>query len=216
MGVNGQLQRGLGAARGVGHQLLHQVVRHQQGQRGGRPRSPPRRPAGVPWRRRGDRRQAGAAVVGCRQAQDAAAGSWGSPALPPPAPCVARSGGGRSPAGPSSRIAGELGGQPGRFLGSSVGDHRDRRIRHGIIPLTARNSCSCIGTEVQEGKWLRSGPCPPAKPANQRTQPVGSSLPAASRGLPGRAIGLHPKEPWTRLRNQDAIVAGDPLPNWES
>jgi hypothetical protein len=133
--------------------------------------------------------QPGAAVVRCRRGQDAAAGQsaihrWRAAGAVQHRP---RRHGVLDVAevaavqpDPAAGIAGELGGQPGRLLSSSVGDHRDRRIRHGIIPSRRGTVAACIGTEVKVGSWLRQGPCSPAKPANQRTQPARQQPTAAS------------------------------------
>jgi hypothetical protein len=138
------------------------------------------------------------------------AGSWGSPASPLPARGVGGGGGGRSPAGPSSRDARELGGQPGRLLGSSVGDHRDRRVGHGNHPFTAWDGRYLPrGPRSSRVGGSGKGPCPSAKPTNQRTRPVQLSLSAAFRGLPWRVTASTPKHPWTQLRTRLAADVRD-------
>jgi hypothetical protein len=97
----------------------------------------------------------GAAVVLCRQVHDAAAGQiviyrWRAAGAvqhhPRRQQLLNVAGMAAVQPHPAARIAGELGGQPGRLLGSSVGDHRDRRVGHGNHPLTARNGCSSLGS----------------------------------------------------------------------
>jgi hypothetical protein len=225
VGVNGQLQRGLGAACGVGHQLLHQLFdigkNGVEAQRGhGLSGQLP-----LPWLRRGDRRPA----ARCSGALPTSPGTRRR-ASPPSTDGGQVGQSSIAPAGTgcwtwrgwpqSSRTQ-----QPGLPV-SSVASRAAFSVpvsgTTGIGVLATASSPSRRGTVAfSSGPRSRraggSGQDHARRQSRQTSElsQSGSSPPAASRGLPGRATGLPPKEPWTRLRNQDAIVAGDPLPNRE-
>jgi hypothetical protein len=101
---------------------------------------------------------------------------------------------------PAAGTAGELGGQAGRLLGSSVGDHRKRLVGHGDPSLRVRD-----GSYVRR-HWRREGQVGPSKSmlASRPGKPPSSASQAPTyRQLPQ---GCHEK-----LLDLVDAVAGRPL-----